>query len=52
MSRRVPWSKPSKTWQNVDSVAIEQATKYMIVNETKVRMDACNVGISKRSAEP
>jgi len=32
---------------NVDSVAIGQATKDLIINEAKVRMAACNVGISK-----
>jgi hypothetical protein len=32
---------------DVDSVAIGQATKDVIINETKVRMAARNVGISK-----
>jgi hypothetical protein len=32
---------------NVDSVAIGQATKYLIINERKVRMAARNVAILK-----
>jgi len=32
---------------NVDSVATGQATKDVIINETKVRMAPQNVGISK-----
>jgi hypothetical protein len=36
-----------KTGQNADSVAIGRASKDVIINETKVRMAAHNVRISK-----
>jgi hypothetical protein len=41
------WSKSGKAGQNIDSVAIGWALKYLINNKTKVSMAAHNIWLPK-----